>query len=293
MLILIVVTLVWAFSFSLIGVYLAADVDPYIAVFIRMLLATALLLPFLRLSRLGSGWAGVKYASMLTAIGALQIGVMYILLYHAFLYLTVAEVLLFTIFTPLYITLLDEWVINRKTIPARWWAAAALSVAGAAIIRFEQPSGDFWWGFLLIQGANMAFAAGQVAYKRLTHDNRRHQVQQYALFFIGALLVSGVASLWLADWSRLPTTMTHWVVLGWLGLGASGVGYLLWSIASKQVNIGQLATMNNMLIPAGILVNVVLWQSSIAWLPFIAGALVIVAAVALASNKGGFRKRSG
>lgn len=279
MVILTFVTVLWAFSFSLIGVYLATDVDPYIAVFIRMLLAAALLLPFLRLTDIT-----VRYAMKLASIGAVQIGLMYILLYHAFEYLSVAEILLFTIFTPLYIALIDECFISRKSIPLYWWLAAALSVAGAAIIRFEQPSGDFWWGFLLIQGANIAFAAGQVAYKRLAKENTRQQIHHYALFFIGALIVSGVGSLLFADWNRLPQTAVHWAVLLWLGLGASGVGYLLWSMASKKVNIGQLATMNNLLIPAGILVNVVVWQTSIGWPQFLSGALVIVAAVCLASK---------
>ena len=279
MLILTFVTVLWAFSFSLIGVYLAADVDPYIAVFIRMLLATALLLPFLRVRNLSA-----MYALKLASIGAVQIGVMYILLYHAFLFLSVPEVLLFTIFTPLYITLLDEMFVNRSPIPALWWVAAALSVVGAAVIRYAQPSGDFWFGFLLIQAANLTFAAGQVAYKRFAKNNPRQQFHEYALFFIGALVVSGVGSVLFADWSRQPTTTTHWAVLLWLGLGASGVGYLLWSMASKRVNIAQLATMNNLLIPGGILVNVVVWGNSLAWPQFISGAVIITIAILLAGK---------
>ena len=282
MLILIFITVLWAFSFSLIGVYLAADVDPYIAVFIRMLLATALLLPFLRLQNIRVG-----YALKLACIGAVQVGVMYILLYHAFLYLSVPEVLLFTIFTPLYITLLDEVLINRKSIPAVWWLAAVLSVIGAAVIRYAQPSGDFWYGFLLIQGANLTFAAGQVAYKRFAKSNPRQQIHEYALFFIGALVVSGLGCLLFADWSRLPTSGTQWAVFIWLGFGASGIGYLLWSMASKQVNIAQLATMNNLLIPAGILINVLVWQSTIYWPQFICGALIIAIAIGLASKSPG------
>lgn len=279
MLILTFVTVLWAFSFSLIGVYLSADVDPYIAVFIRMLLATALLLPFLRLRNIS-----VSYALKLASIGAVQIGVMYILLYHAFLFLSVPEVLLFTIFTPLYITLLDEALINRKSIPIQWWIAAVLSVLGAAVIRYAQPSGDFWFGFLLIQGANLTFAVGQVAYKRYAKNNPRQQIHEYALFFIGALIVSGLGSLLFADWSRIPTSWTHWAVLLWLGIGASGVGYLLWSMASKRVNIAQLATMNNLLIPAGILINVLVWGSTINWPQFICGAFIIAIAIVIASK---------
>lgn len=277
--VLIFVTFVWAFSFSLIGEYLAADVDPYLAVLIRMLLAFALLAPWLRIRQLEP-----KLCWALLGIGGVQIGLMYLLLYHAFLYLSVAEVLLFTIFTPLYITLLDEWVLNRQRLPGSWWLATGLAVLGAGIIRYQGVSEQFLTGFLLIQGANLSFALGQVAYKRLPLGSRRVQMRQYPLFFLGAILVSGLGSLVLADWSRLPTTSTHWWVLLWLGLGASGMGYLAWSIASKTVNIAQLATMNNALIPAGLLVNFLLWGQDVRWLPFALGASVILLAVWLSSR---------
>src|SRR5690606_25316064 len=87
------VTGLWAASFSLIGEFLAGHVDGYIAVFIRMVLALLLFLPLWQPARLS--W---RQHTQLLAIGAFQIGVMYLFLYHAFLYLTVPEVLLFTIF---------------------------------------------------------------------------------------------------------------------------------------------------------------------------------------------------
>ncbi|MFU8784204.1 EamA family transporter [Aliidiomarina sp.] len=278
--VLIIVTIVWAFSFSLIGEFLARDVDAYIAVFIRMVLALALLLPFLKLRNVTG-----RNALSLMAIGGVQIGIMYLLLYHAFLYISVAEVLLFTIFTPLYITLLDEWVLNRKPLPRVWWLAAALSVIGAALIRYQGLSTGFITGFLLIQGANICFALGQVAYKRLPIGDTRAQVHHYALFFLGATIVSGIGMLLFANYQRLPTTWVHWSVLIWLGLGASGVGYLAWSIASKRVNIGQLATMNNALIPAGLLVNFLLWGQDVQWGSLAFGGAIILYAVWLTSRR--------
>src|SRR5690606_34982173 len=86
-----IVTAVWAFSFSLIDVYLSGNVDSYVAVFIRVALAFLLFLPLLRPRSLP-----LSKVMALTAIGCLQLGMTYLLLYHSFLYLTVAEVLLFT-----------------------------------------------------------------------------------------------------------------------------------------------------------------------------------------------------
>src|SRR5690554_8107779 len=93
---LIAVTLLWAFSFSLIGEYLAGQVDSYFAVLTRILLACLLFLPLLRPRRLPRHMAGG-----LLLVGALQFGITYICLYLSFELLSVPEVLLFTIFTPL------------------------------------------------------------------------------------------------------------------------------------------------------------------------------------------------
>lgn len=274
------ITLLWALSFSLIGEYLAGQVDPYLAVFIRMLLALLLFLPLLKPQQLV--W---RQRLTLAAIGALQIGVMYLFLYQAFLYLSVAEVLLFTIFTPLYINLVDECLLNRRHLPWRWWLAAAIAVLGAAIIRYQTISADFITGFLLIQAANFCFAAGQVAYKRLPTGSNQQQLRNFAWFFVGASLVTGLSTLLFTDWQQTPSNATQWGVLLWLGLVASGVGYLCWNLAAKRVNTGQLATMNNMLIPAGIIVNAVFWQQSTDWVRLLCGAAVITLAVALASRQ--------
>lgn len=269
-----IVTLVWAFSFSLIGVYLSGQVDDFVSVFLRVALALAVFAPLLLRSR--PGWA---VAGSLAAIGAVQIGVMYLFLFHAYGYLSVPELLLFTIFTPLYVTLIDEVFIGRRHVPGRFWLGAGLAVGGAAIIRFGAVSADFLTGFWLVQAANLCFAAGQVAYKRLELGNMVSQVQMFGLFFLGATLVAGSGVLLFADHARWPSTAVQWGVVLWLGLGASGLGYLGWNLGAKRVNTGQLAAMNNMLIPAGILVNFLFWNRDVDWLRVLAGGFVIGLAV--------------
>ncbi|MGQ9427002.1 EamA family transporter [Gilvimarinus sp. F26214L] len=264
------VTAGWAFSFSLIGVYLSGQVDSYLAVFIRVALALLLFLPLLR----PGGLPFWKLAA-LTAIGGLQIGATYLFLYHAFAYLTVPEVLLFTIFTPLYVTFIDELILGRKHLPLRWWTASAVAVAGAAVIRYDHVSQDALTGFFLIQAANLCFAAGQVGYKRLPLGDLRQQSRVFAFFFLGATLVSGLGVVLFTDWGQIPFGGLQWGVLIWLGLGASGIGYLCWNLAAKHVNTGQLATMNNMLIPAGILVNFLFWNEDVEWLRLLAGGAII------------------
>ena len=274
------VTALWAASFSLIGEFLAGRVDGYIAVFIRMLLALLVLLPFFRPRQFSR-----RQQLQLAAIGALQIGVMYLFLYHAFLYLSVAEVLLFTIFTPLYVTVVAELLNGRRHLPWRWWLAAVLAVAGAAVIRYDQLSEQFWFGFMLIQAANLCFAAGQVFYKRLPLGDERQQLHIFALFFAGASVVSAVAMLAFADFNKMPTSNLHWLILLWLGVGASGLGYLLWNLASKRVNTAQLASMNNMLIPAGLLINFSFWGQQVDWWRLAIGSSILLLSIAVASRR--------
>jgi carboxylate/amino acid/amine transporter len=268
--VLFLVTVMWAFSFSLIGVYLSGEVDSYIAVFIRVFLALLVLLPFFKPRQIA-----LRSLLALMAVGAVQVGLTYQFLYHAFAYLTVPEVLLFTIFTPLWITLMDEVLWGRRYLPGRWWLGAALAVLGAAIIRYQQVGSQVLTGFLLIQAANLCFALGQVGYKRLPIGKPPQQVASFAGFFLGAALVSGLGCLLFADWQQLPNSALEWAVLLWLGVGASGVGYLCWAMASKRVNTGQLATLNNLLIPTGLLVNLVFWNHSVdVWRLLLGGGVI-------------------
>src|SRR5699024_6786439 len=74
-------------------------------------------------------------------------------------------------------------------------------------------------------------------------------------------------------------TGLQWGVLIWLGAGASGLRYLGWKLGGRGVNTGQLAVMDNMLIPAGILVTFAFWNRDIDWLRLLLGGTVIVLAV--------------
>lgn len=264
------VTALWAFSFSLIGVYLSGQVDSYFAVMIRILLATLIFLPFLRP-------AALRWSSRLglMAIGGLQLGVMYLFFYHSFLLLTVPEVLLFTIFTPLYITLIDD-LLARRFSP-RYLAVAVLAVIGAAVIRYDGVTANYWLGFLVVQGANLCFALGQVGYRHLaqrlpTDLAHRHL---FGWFYLGALCIALPAFWGLGDVAKLPTTSLQWGVLAWLGIVASGLGYFLWNKGACRVDAGTLAIMNNALIPAGLIVNLLIWNRDADLVRLGVGALIL------------------
>ncbi|RJS94177.1 EamA family transporter [Salinisphaera sp. Q1T1-3] len=282
---LVAVTLLWAFSFSLIGVYLAGQVDVYCAVLIRITLALALFVPMLR-----PRTTGARAALGLAAVGAVQIGVMYLFFYQSFLWLSVPEVLLFSILTPVYITLIDDLVARRFS--PRYLVCAVLAVAGAALIRYTAVSPHFWAGFFMVQGANLCFAIGQVGYRHLAaHLPADASLgTHFGWFFVGAWPVAALGFLGFGNDAGWPADGLQWGVLVWLGLAASGMGYFLWNRGAAQVDTGTLAVMNNALIPAGLVVNLVIWNHDADVLRLALGGLVIAAA--LLANLGWARRTS-
>ena len=280
---LIVVTILWAFSFSLIGQYLAGQVDSDFAVLVRVVIAAAVFIPLTR-------WRGlpVRLLAGFWVAGALQFGVTYLCLYRSFTVLTVPEVLLFTVLTPIYVTLIDD-SLARRFNP---WAlvAALVAVGGGIIIRFEKIEGEYLTGFLLLQLANATFAAGQVLCRQLLAryptDQPLHRF--FGHFFLGALVLVIPSFLLFGDPARLPQTSMQWGVLVWMGLFATALGMFWWVKGSTQVDAGTLAIMNELHVPAGLLVNLLIWNRD-ADLPKLAlGGSVILASLWL--NRLGTKK---
>nr|WP_225365760.1 carboxylate/amino acid/amine transporter [Serratia rubidaea] len=270
---LVITTILWAFSFSLIGEYLAGQVDSWFSVLIRIGLAAVVFLPFLR-------WRNIKGRVILLymLVGACQLGIMYLFSFRAFLYLTVPEFLLFTVLTPLYITLIYD-LLSRRRLRWGYMFSALLAVLGAAIIRYHQLSEHFWLGLLLVQAANISFAIGIVGYKRLMEVHPLPQHTAFSWFYLGALVVAVAAWLLWGNPQQLPTTGLQWGILVWLGVVASGLGYFMWNYGATQVDAGTLGIMNNMHVPAGLLVNLAIWQQQPHWPSFIIGGAVICASL--------------
>ena len=156
MALLIITTILWAFSFSFYGEYLAGHVDSYFAVLVRVGLAALVFLPFLR-----TRGNSLKTVGLYMLVGAMQLGVMYMLSFRAYLYLTVSELLLFTVLTPLYITLIYDIMSKRRLrwgyafsallqllVPGLFVTIRSLTISGLACCWCNSPislSRLVWW----------------------------------------------------------------------------------------------------------------------------------------------------
>ncbi len=278
MIFLIVVSVVWAFSFPLIKVHLTA-LDANFVALARMALALLVLLPFLRLRKVEP-----KLALQLATIGALQMGVMYVTYIRAFQYLQSYEVALLTIMTPLWITLFSS-ALSRHIEP-RFYLAALLAVAGAAVIMARQAAlGPALAGVALVQVSNIAFGIGQILYKRTmaAHpDLESHEV--FALLYAGAVAVTLVATAFTFDRTTLELTTTQAVVLVYLGVVAAGFGFLLWNHGATKVSDGTLAVMNNGYMPLAVIAGLVWLGEEADPIRLLIGTAVIVAALFVAER---------
>lgn len=274
-----IVTFIWAFSFSLIGRYISGQVDSYLAILIRFILALLCLLPF---ASFKGEWR-IKMKVALT--GIVQVGLMYLCFYQSFKFLKVSEVVLFTITTPLYISLIGDFL--QKKIMFRNIGAALIAVFGSYIIRFQQVSESFVVGLLLVQGANLFFAIGQVYYRSLRHEMIEKNIKDKEVFFyfyLGASLFMLPICIVFSNFQKLPYLKEHYFALLWLGIVASGLCYFLWNTGAKKVGVATLAVMNNMVIPLGILVSVLFFDDKIIGTSFFIGSALLVLSLRVAKK---------
>jgi drug/metabolite transporter (DMT)-like permease len=131
----------------------------------------------------------------------------------------------------------------------------------------------------LVQLSNVAFALGQYLYAKMNLNKEGNAMQFFAPLYLGAVLVTGVPMFLTVDIDAfVEISRLQWVVLIYLGIVASGIGFFLWNTGAKRVSTGSLAVMNNMKIPLTILVALVFFgeQTNLLLLA-VGGGLIVLA----------------
>jgi drug/metabolite transporter (DMT)-like permease len=241
------VSVIWAFSFGLIGSALTG-VDSFLVATLRLGVASLIFLPFLRLREIGS-----IDRFRLIIYGAIQFGLMYTCYMRAYQFIPSHLVAIFSILTPVYVVLIHD--LRRRTLSKHYLWVAILSVLGAASIKAETiPSGDIWMGFGLMQAAGIAFAFGQVAYRDWKRANPQVPDRSvFALLSLGGVFSVGCFSLMLTDFQAVELSSEHRKAILYLGCVASGLGFFLWNKGASVSNPGTLAAFNNAVVPLAVL----------------------------------------
>lgn len=274
-------SLLWAFSFGLIKGQLSG-LDPVAVSCGRLLLAAVVFLPLVFKTRFSR-----RTVLVAVGLGMLQFGLMYVLYVASYRWLPAWMVALFTIFTPIYVVLFSD-LHDRKFRP-RHQAAALLAVVGAGlVVATAMPADADWRGILVLQGANLCFAAGQVGYVRLQRRTDGHQAALMGWMYLGAaaltlagvLYVTAAAGRPFVGWDRQA-----WLVLLYLGLMPTALGFYLWNKGAAQVTAGVLAGANNLKVPLAVLVSWLVFGEEAAYGRVLVGLVVIVAALFWARPK--------
>lgn len=270
---LIIVSIIWALSFSLIKGTLTS-IDPFFVSFIRLFISFLIFLPFLRFKNIDK-----KLLPHLLIIGIIQYGLMYIAYIYAYQYLKAYEIVILTIFTPIFVVIASDLWDKRFT--STNWLKAFLAIIGSGIILYsENTEIGFWKGILLIQVSNILFAIGQVYYKKLIVKNSFiEQRDNYAVIFLGGTFITGIFTFAATNFIELEVSINQWLSLLYLGGIATGLGFFLWNVGVTKVNDGSLAVMNNLKIPLGVIFAVLILNESFNLIQLSVGSIFILIAL--------------
>lgn len=272
---LLLVSLAWAFSFGLIKTNLTG-IDSNFVSFARMAFALLVFLPFVKFKKIGSrlGWK-------LALAGMVEFGIMYIAYIAAFRYLKAYEVALFTVFTPIYVALIDDAI--EKKFNVLYLLTAALAVVGTWVVKSGQElSSSIWLGFLLVQVSNLAFAFGQVYYRKVMAGTTGLRDQDvFGVLYLGAAAITALATLLFVPLKSIQVTAPQLWTLVYLGVFASGICFFLWNLGARKVNTGALAIFNDLKVPLSILVSLLVFGEQANLINLIIGGSIVVLSLIL------------
>ena len=103
--------------------------------------------------------------------------------------------------------------------------------------------------------------------------------RRFGFFYVGALIVVLPAFLLFGKAHFLPDAPLQWGVLLFLGLVSTALGMYWWNKGACLVSGGTLAVMNNLHVPVGLLLNLLIWNQHEPLGRLMLGGTVILLAV--------------
>ncbi len=279
---LVAVSLVWSASFGIFKSTLVS-IDPALTAFLRLMLSMLVFLPFLRLRGLST-----RMRLFYFGVGAVEYGAMYLFFNASFRHLDAWQVALMTLMTPLYVIAIDA--IRARKLEMRFLVAATLAVAGGvlAMLKSAHTLPDSLAGALLVQGANLSFALGQILYRALRGRTKEvRDIELFALLYAGGAVFAAAGVLAGGCAGELASISSpQWLALAYMGAVSSGIGFFLWNVGATKVSAGMLAALNNLKVPLAILVSIVFFgESAGRWEFLVTGLLVMSAGAWLAGRR--------
>tara|TARA_B100001113_G_scaffold249516_1_gene205551 strand:- start:532 stop:1365 length:834 start_codon:yes stop_codon:yes gene_type:complete len=274
---LILVSILWSFSFGIIK-YGLSGIDSSFISLMRNLIA---FLFFASLSLYN--FKKFIFDIKLILIGAIQFGLMYVLYIQSYQYLPAYLIATFTITTPIFIGIFSQ-LLQNKSFSLSGIFSILLVVLGSLMMRFNIVNPlDYWLGFFLIQCANICFAIGQIMFKKWYSKNTSVDIiYNFSQMFFGAVLITSMFFIINSTNIGMLNTYNLFALL-FLGLFSTGFGFLAWNLGSLQVSNERLAVMNNVVIPIAIFNSFLIFGEAINPMLFVPGLVLFYLAFKIVS----------
>jgi drug/metabolite transporter (DMT)-like permease len=262
-------------SFPLIKVFFG-EMQPMAMAFIRSLISVPLLVsvayylnPNLK--------AVLKNWKALLLLGICGITVYQLFQNFGLVYATAMESSVLLCTDPIYIAIMASVFLKEK-LDAKKIAGIAVAFAGMSTIVLRGSAGTFVFtplgifGDLLAIGGAFSWAVYSVYGKKVLE-----KVNPYDMTAYGALFGTAILGVLTFGWEgvSLPTSVNGWAILIYLGLGVSGVAYLMWFVALEGLSAYQAGTGMFFVPLVGIIASAVLLGETLD-LVFGIGALLVI-----------------
>jgi drug/metabolite transporter (DMT)-like permease len=277
MLWLVIASIIWGFSFGIIK-NLTINLDPFVLNTFRVAFAALFFTPWF----LAGGVMTRRNSSNLSSspksrhvylvknlqsfmCGAIQIGLMYGPYSLAFRYIKAHEVALFTMTTPLIMSVLlilvsfaQKNALQFAPILRLITATVLATLGGLIVAGNDLASSEIAIGASLVQLSNLFFAVGLILWTRWFDRSESEVLHLMMPFFLGALTSALILCAFFATTVEIPAGV-EWLSLVWLGVISSGLGFYLWNRGALNVNEATLSVANNIKLPIAIIISLTIF----------------------------------
>ncbi|MGE5507331.1 MAG: DMT family transporter [Chitinophagales bacterium] len=263
-----------------------SEMRPFLLVFVRFLLSTVFLAPLA-----WTTWRRLPAKPRLPLGKLAAMGLTGAALYYALqnagqTYVTAVEASLFSALLPA-ITAVVAWLLVRERLGLWGLGGVALAVAGVVFMTIGSSSGQgglslSLTGYLLLLGGDVSWAVFTIIGQEV---NASLPAAIVAFFNIawGTLFVLPLTLYDLAGAGWPHVSLLSWAMIAFLGLGGSGLTFILWNHGLKTLSPGEATTLTNLVPFLGAASGSLVLKEPLTW-AHLWGALLVVGGVLLVTR---------
>jgi drug/metabolite transporter (DMT)-like permease len=262
------------------------QVGPFTLAFVRVAIGALVLLAsaFVRQARGGahSHWGALPWGTMVT-MGLVGVVVYYAVFNYSLVYTTASQGALVQSCIPA-MTALVAVVWLREHASAVRWAGIALSMVGIAIV-FSGSAVQSGSASLLGNALMFASAVLWGIYTSMAKRVANFDPLQVSACILGAgaVMLLPLAAFEVAAEGMPQVNLQGWLGMAYLGAGASGIAFMLYSSALKHIDASEAGVYTNLIPIVGVVLGMMLGEPLS--LRAIIGGVVVFAGVWLTSRR--------